>query len=240
MHRFHYVAFVLVIGCVDPAQPETAEPDEVGSEDPEKFDYPTPPDDEGGLDIAAGFYNPSCDQALLEFELIDVTRPDGSIVATPECLWTFDDGQTSKSCTGSVVFAEPGVHSYTIQVRDPETDTVTSETGATIVYTPYVASFVASAPTCGLSIDVDADANLPSFLIVQVSPAENVVGDPFVIGTAAHSFQVTAEGTYTVELFAEDERQTGPICVIQQTLTVEVDDCKTPPPTCEATASAVQ
>jgi hypothetical protein len=235
MHRFHYVAFVLAVGCADPAQPESSEPDEVGFDN---YDHPKTPDDEGGLDIAAGFYNPSCDEALLEFELIQVIRPDGSVVSAPECLWTFDEGQTSKLCTGSVVFAESGVHSYRLQVRDPETDTVTAETGATIVYEPYVASVVASAPECGLSIDVDAIANLPSFLRVAVSPSENVVGDAFHIGPAPHTFQVTAEGTYTVELFGEDERQAGPICTVSQTLTVEVDDCKTPPPTCEAVAHA--
>jgi hypothetical protein len=230
MLRFPFIAIVLAAaGCADPAQTETNEPDEVTTDGPQPYDHPTTPDDEGGLDIAYGFYNPSCDQALLEFEIIHIQYPDGSDVAAPICVWTFDDGGTFAGCTGSHVFPEGGTRGFQITVTDPATQTTTTEVGTTRVFEPYIASLAAFAPKCGLSVEADADANLPSFVHVSISPEENVVGDAFYIGTNPHAFEVTQPGTYVVTMHGEDERQAGPICTIRQDVVVEVKACEPPP-----------
>jgi hypothetical protein len=231
MHRPNTIAFAfaatLAVGCTDNARTETTEPGEVtGPIDDYEID---PGSGKQTLDVGYDLTQPSCDAALLAFEVFDVFRADGTRVTSPQCRFEFDDGGVSTACTGEHIFAEGGFHDLVVTVVDPETKEFFTEMTRRNVMPPIEAFIEARQVECELAIEATVGHNVTAFSIASVSPEENVVGDAFRHGQGVHTFEVTQPGIYVVTYFVEDERAI-PICTETISQKVEVKDCNVPPP----------
>jgi hypothetical protein len=211
----------LLAGCAGDDPDIKTSPEVVG----EWGDEMEPPEDGQTIRVIPEFTHPDCDRALLAFEAL-VFRPDDSDVADPVCRWRFDDGFTSDSCSGEHVFKQPGVHRFSVSVRDPLTGASDTDAGSTIVIAPLTAELFAEASQCGHQITWRSVVSPIAFSLVFITPAENVLADQPL--PAGGTVTVSEPGTYQIELVAEDERTTGPICVERETQLVTVPDCHDP------------
>lgn len=72
----------------------------------------------GSLEIKASL-TPTCDM-IPSYGLDSATGPGGEPIASPHCLWTFDDRSAIvETCSGSHPFAVAGAHHGTVTVTDP-------------------------------------------------------------------------------------------------------------------------
>jgi hypothetical protein len=173
----------------------------------------------------------SCDRGL-SFEVIDVRTAAGEPISylDYECLWTFDDGETSTACGGMHTWAVAGEHTATVRVRQLSTGGVGEDAaGPTRVFDPLQVLVEARAPDCGLRFEYVATrvgGRGSGFLGGSVTPWETVLTPgPY---PASGSIEVSAPGTYVVTFTAEDEHPVGPICTATGSTEVTVRAC--PPP----------
>ncbi|MCZ7682919.1 MAG: hypothetical protein M5U28_30600 [Sandaracinaceae bacterium] len=91
-----------------------------------------------------------CDSTA-DYAVTNVVGPDGSPVGSPTCSWTFDDGDTSPTCSGNEAFATTGAHSGDVVVTDPTSGcSITIEDVSATVLTPISVSLVrqTAVPMC--------------------------------------------------------------------------------------------
>jgi hypothetical protein len=173
----------------------------------------------GGLLVSYVLRYPDCDRPLLEFEV--VTEFD-FIGPARDCAWTFDDGTTSSTCYGAVELA-PGMHAFTLRVRDPMTRAETIVADQANVYPPFEASLEVQAPAASRMFIVEAAAEPVSLARIGLSPPGNIVGAAERVGVGRHVVEVTAPGTYHVQLDAEHQRINGPLCSATMTRLVTIE-----------------
>jgi hypothetical protein len=214
-----YVTSTLIMSaCGTSAPPEdedTAAVLPVGSDD----DPDEPRAIVAGIDIGS----PRCDTATASFEVLARYADDSTFVPNRRCRVTFDDGAVSELCAGEHTFASAGAHTFTVEVEDLDTGaTARTETTRTIA-APLEIDLELDVPTCGLEVGFRATSTPRAEVHVTMSPPETVV-EPHVAGFSG-TFQALQPGSYTITMTAEDERQTGPICLRSLTRTVELRAC---------------
>lgn len=184
------------------------------------------------IQVVAVLEMASCDRGL-NYEVIDVRTPAGEPISylDYECLWTFDDGETSTACAGQHPWAVAGEHTATVRVRQRSTGGVGEDTPRpTRVFDPLQVVVEARAPDCGLRFEYMATRvggrDLGFLGGGSISPWETVVTPgPY---PASGAIEVSAPGTYVVTFAAEDEHPVGPICTATGSAEVTVRAC--PPP----------
>lgn len=228
MYRLvHCTLALFAAACGDIAQTEIGPSHDKATEVSPEPVHPRAPHDDGALRVSADFSHPDCDRRLLAFEMFRAVRPDNTEVATPQCSWSFDDGQTSSACAGDVVFARAGVHGFHVRVTDPETSLTGELRGDTIVYEPLAVEVRAELLECKLSFALTTAVNQPAFSVAEIRPGDRIVGDPLIFGPVTnHVVDVTSPGTFEIEYFAQVERTTGPICSARETILVDVPSCE--------------
>ncbi|HEY6557568.1 MAG TPA: hypothetical protein VI072_09855 [Polyangiaceae bacterium] len=192
------------------------------------------------IQVSAVLEMTSCDRSL-SYEVIDVQTPAGEPISylDYECLWTFDDGETSTACAGKHAWAVAGEHTATVRVRQRSTGGVGEDTPRpTRVFDPLQVVVEARAPDCGLSFEYVATrvgGRDLGFLGGSVTPWETVLTPgPY---PASGAIEVSAPGTYLVTFMAEDEHPVGPICSATGSAEVTVRACP-PPDDCGEDAGA--
>ncbi len=183
------------------------------------------------IQVSAVLELASCDRSL-SYEVIDVRTPAGQPISylDYECLWTFDDGETSTACAGKHTWAVAGEHTATVRVRQRSTGAVGEDTaGPTRVFDPLQVVVEAHAPDCGLSFEYVATrvgGRGSGFLGGSITPWETVLTPgPY---PAIGAIDVSAPGTYVVTFTVEDEHPVGPICTATGSAEVTVRACPLP------------
>ena len=244
MRRFALSVLCLtsaVFACGDNLVPPVANDDTaVGSDDMAGVEAPpaeapapvgTPKSDEDhgppraiavGLDINS----PSCDAATASFEVLANHADDGTFVKNARCRVTFDDGAVSELCLGEHTFASPGAHMFTVEVTDLDTGATARSEVRRVIAVPLEVDLAVEVPECGLELSFKATLSTGAEVHVFMAPDDKFV-EPHVVGTSGR-FEALEPGTYPLRLIAEDERQTGPICVREVSRMVTLTAC--PPP----------
>jgi len=173
-----------------------------------------------------------CELMTLDYEAVIQYADDLSPALDIDCHVEFDDGAESFDCAGTHLFATEGVHNVRLTVTDRAFGGTFVDEGFFRVYAPLELTVSAEAPACGLSLSYDSVVSPSSPRFTLISPEANVVGGGARMGGAG-SVEVTAEGTYTVTVLAEDERTVGPICSREVTATVDVVACHGHTPDCD-------
>jgi len=213
-------AALLAVGCGDTLQPE---PEDSAAVVPGQK---AAPPEEVARPITASFdvFSPSCVAPVAQFEAIVRYADDPmSLVPNVRCLFTFDDGAVSTQCAGEHIFAEPGLHGFSLEVEDLDTGepAITEETR--FIAIPLAVDLTLDVPVCGLTFSFDAVLSTPAETHVTMDPPEQFV-DPDVVGTSG-TFTALKPGIYTLRLSAEDERLNGPICQVTVERLVELVAC---------------
>jgi hypothetical protein len=167
--------------------------------------------------------SPSCDEATAGFEVSASHTDDSTSVKNVRCHIMFDDGAASDLCLGEHTFASAGAHTFTAEVEDLDTGAITHVEVTRNVAEPLKIDLAVDVPECGLEVSFKATGGHATEVRVSMSPADKVV-TPGVFGRTG-SFQVLEPGTYTIEVSAEDERPTGPICDREVSRTVTLKAC---------------
>ena len=165
--------------------------------------------------IEASIYieTPSCDGAIAAFETEVRYADDQSPVPVTDfsCLWQFDDGTTSTDCAGQHEFAVGGFHDFVLDVTRLATGEVTRADQRRYIYPPIEANL--DVTTGDRTITWNATVNVASDVRVFVQPEDLIItDDPFYYLNRSFTVGVLRDGTYTVAMVVEDERQAGPIC----------------------------
>jgi hypothetical protein len=218
---------VLVSACGDNLRPETGDAidgDVVMESDEVDESAGDPPPLRVSLDI----FSPSCDQATAAYE---VFTPHGDTQPRNlRCRILFDDGAVSDLCVGEHIFASGGPHKFVAEVVDVLSGAATRVETTRVVEVPLTVDVALDVPECGLELAFDAKISSASEVHVTMTPADKVV-EPHVFGRTG-TFKVLEPGTFTINVSAEDERTTGPICNRAVSRTVELRACHEHDPGC--------
>lgn len=191
--------------------------------------YQAPPDSLRDFTVSFDLSSPDCERPTLGFRALAFYVDDGSPVASVSCRIELDDGAVLHDCEGTHTFVQGGIHQMSFSVRDNASGTTVAspEPESFFVEDPLQLSVRAEAPACGLEFTYTPEivGDLDS-LVTLITPAENVVD------ASTRRVIVSAPGTYTVTLHAEQER-VGPICSYDATTTVEVRACHDHTPDCD-------
>jgi hypothetical protein len=230
------MAALLIVACGDNIVPPAGtDENPVGNDDtPVDTDIPmdtplgTPPSDPGhgtprAITAALDINSPSCEAATASFEVLADHADDRTFVKNPRCHVTFDDGAVSDLCAGEHTFATPGAHTFTVDVVDLDTGATAHAEVTRVIAVPLAVELAVDVPECGLEVAFKATLSTRADVHVTMSPADKVV-EPNVVGTSG-SFLALEAGTYTIQLLAEDERATGPICVREVAQTITLTAC---------------
>jgi hypothetical protein len=215
------VPVLALAGCSDNLDPDTNTEESFASENEATLlGEVTPRPLNGFIDLG----NPECDRASLSFEAVVNFHDDMSPVPGLQCHFWFDDGFESFDCAGIHEFATAGVHYVRMAVTDPTYGASLVVEREAVVYPAQTVELTAQAPACGLELSWSSVISNQSETHTTISPEHLVVGGGLGFGGAGTA-QVTAPGTYTITVLAEDERQAGPVCQATATKTVEVVAC---------------
>ncbi len=172
---------------------------------PARFDF-------GSLDVTASM-TATCNMTP-SFALDSATDNEGSALGSPQCSWTFDDGLTATTCSGTHTFATAGSHHGTITVTDPGSGCVqTYKTPDVLVYPPpAVTATVTEGCVSTFGYSATASGGTPA----GVSYAWTFTGPgtvtPSSTTASSGTGTVTVGGSYTASVTVTDLRTDGLTC----------------------------
>jgi hypothetical protein len=102
---------------------------------------------------ATASLTPSC--SLSVGYTASATGPSGTAINSPNCAWTFSDGSTSSSCSGSLNLGA-GSRTGTVKVTDPVSGCSDTITTASVNVCPALSVAASLAATCSKSFNYSA------------------------------------------------------------------------------------
>jgi len=170
---------------------------------------------------ATAALSPSCDLSF-GYSASGMTGGNGGPISNPSCAWSFSNGSSSSSCSGSMTTTSAGQVSGTLTVTDPATGCSKAFTTAAVnVYTPLATTVALAGKTCEPKFDYSASVSGGSnasgvsyswtFSPASASPAASSSASGTVAGSALT--------TYTATLTITDPR-TDKVCTATDSATV--------------------
>lgn len=174
----------------------------------------------GGITASASL-TPTC--GLSAGYTASAIGANGLPVGSPQCAWTFDNGSTSSSCSGSQTLPA-GSHTGTVIVTDPATGcTDTVQTAAVTLYPPLSVSALMTAG-CTSSFSYDATVtggSNPSGVAYAWSFSGGGTTTPSTSSTKSGSVAVGTGGvSYSGAVTVTDPRTDGLTCTANSSNTV--------------------
>lgn len=132
----------------------------------------------------------------------------GQPIANPSCSWTFSDGSTSNSCSGTINTLATGTVTGTVTVTNPASGCSGTSASASVLVYPSLVASASAAGTCASTVNYGSAVGGGSG---SYSYAWTFTGagtaSPASSTSASGSFSVSSGGTpYTANLVVTDGR----------------------------------
>lgn len=154
-----------------------------------------------GLAMPTADFTTAGDEMAKSFDASASTAPSGRTIAS--YAWNFGDGTTGNGATANHTYADPGVYTVTLTVKDSAgfTATKTSSVTATPPHQAPTASF--EPGVAGLSVTFDSSASAASGA-ATITEYAWTFGDGATSTEASPTHRYASAGTYTATLTVTD------------------------------------